>query len=396
MQQKMKSRSFLIALAAAIVVGASLFFMKGFFFPDPSREIVYHTEAAHRGSIEVSVNGIGQISAAQLVTVGAQVSGKIEKIHVKLGGKVRQGDLIAEIDDTTQVSELATREARLHTYKAQLRNHTLTASIAASQYQREKQLFARKSTSKQDYEAAEKEYSRAWAELEATKSLITQEEVAIAKAKADLGYTRIVAPMAGTIVALPVEVGQTVNANQTTPTIALLADLSRMEVKVQISEGDITKVAENMPVTFYILSEPETVFTSTFYSIDPADTDLTDEADAGRSDSASGRGAVYYYGRMLIANPDGKLRIGMTTHCTIAIARRDNVLRIPSVALKEDDKGEYVYVLEGEEPSRRYIKTGLFDSLYTEVKSGLREGEQVVTARISRAEIDAQIKKRQR
>lgn len=392
----MRIRSFLILLAAAITTGAGLFFVKGFFFPDPSRQVAYHTEAAHKGSIAVSVNGIGEINAAQLVTVGAQVSGKIEEIHARLGGNVRQGDLIAEIDATTQESELATRKARLHTYRTQLRNHTLAADIATSQYRREKQLYARKSTSKQDYESAEKEHSRAWAELEATKSLITQEEIAVAKAEADLGYTRIVAPMAGTIVALPVEVGQTVNANQTTPTIALLADLSRMEVKVQISEGDITKVTENMPVDFYILSEPETVFSSTLYRIDPADTNLTDEADAGRSASSSSRGAVYYYGRLLINNPDGKLRIGMTTHCTIAIARRDNVLRIPSVAVREDDKGDYVYVLEGETPSRRYIKTGLFDSLYTEVRAGLEEGEQVVTARISKAEIDAQIKKRRR
>ena len=391
----MKKRSINKILLLLLLIGAGLYFMKEFFWDDASRQIVFHTEPVDRGSIEVTVNGVGEVSAAQLVDIGAQVSGKIERIYVRLGDYVEEGDLIAEIDDTTQSSELATSKARLHTYRTQLRNHTIAAEVATIQHAREKELFARKSTSRQDLETAEKEYARAWAEFEATKSLITQEEVAVAKAEADLGYTRIVAPISGTIIALPVEVGQTVNANQTTPTIALLADLSRMEVKVQISEGDITKVAAAMPVTFYILSEPQTIFSSTLYAIDPANTNLTDEAYAKSSTTSSG-GAVYYYGRMLVGNPDGKLRIGMTSHCTIAIAKNDNALRVPSVAVKERDGISYVQVLEGGMPVDRDIETGLVNSLFTEVKSGLREGERVITAQMTQAEIDEQIRKRQR
>ena len=395
----MKKRSINKILLLLLIIGAGLYIMKEFFWNDASRQLVFHTEPVDRGSIEVTVSGVGEVNAAQLVDVGAQVSGKIEKMHVRLGDYVEAGDLIAEIDDTTQSSDLATSQARLHSYRTQLRNHTIAAEVATIQYSREKELFANKSTSRQDLEAAEKEYSRAWAEFEGTRSLITQEEVAVAKAEADLGYTRIVAPISGTIIALPVEVGQTVNANQTTPTIALLADLSRMEVRVQISEGDITKVAATMPVTFYILSEPQTVFSSTLYAIDPANTNLTDNAYAKSSSSSSGggsSGAVYYYGRMLVDNPDGKLRIGMTSHCTIAIAKSDNVLRVPSVVVKERDGRSYVQVLEGGTPVDRDIETGLTNRQFTEVKSGLKEGDQVIAAQMSQAEIDEQIKNRLR
>lgn len=379
----------------AVGIGVGLFLLNIRFFSDPAKEIAYLTEAAERGTIEVSINGVGEVCAAQLVTIGAQVSGKIEKIHVRLGSRVQEGDPIAEIDATTQRSELETRKARLRTYTAQLRSHAIAADVAVTQYDREKKLYSEKSTSKQDFETAEKEYAKAWADMEATKSLITQEEIAIAKAEADLGYTRIVAPMAGTIISLPVEVGQTVNANQTTPTIALLADLSQMEIKIQISEGDITKISDGMPVSFYILSEPGTTFTSQLHAIDPANTDLTDESEP-RNSSSSSSGAVYYYGRMLVANPNGKLRIGMTTHCTIAVARAENALRVPSVSVKDEDGRSYVYVLKGDAPEKRFIETGVSNSLFTEVKSNLREGEQVVTSRMSQAEIDARIKGRQR
>lgn len=383
----------LLAVCMAAVV--LLLLAANFLFSGSSSDVAYHTEEVDRGGIEVNVNGVGDVGAAQLVTVGAQVSGKIEKIYVKLGDYVQKDDIIAEIDDTTQISELETRKARLQTYKAQLVNHSVAAEIATAQYERESNLYAQKSTAQQDLETAKKAYAQANADLEATKSLIIQEEVAIAKAEADLGYTRIVAPMSGTIISLPVEAGQTVNANQTTPTIALLADLSRMEIKVQISEGDITKVAQGMPVSFYILSEPETGFSSTLNSIDPGYIALTDDYNGGRSSSSSD-GAVYYYARMLVDNPDGKLRIGMTAHCTIAVAGVKDVLRVPSVAVRERDGRVYVRVLSGGKPEKRYIETGLSNSLYTEVKSGLSQGEKVITAQMSQAEIDEQIKKRRR
>lgn len=217
-------------------------------------DINYLTEDAKMGNIKRVVNATGEVAAVELVSVGAQVSGQIERLNVKLGQKVKKGDLIAQIDSTTQKNELYINKAKLKSYKAQLNAAQSTLKVAASQYEREKGLAKKDFTSKANLEEAENKYLLAHAAVEELKALIEQAEISVSISETNLGYTTINAPFDGTIVSVPVKEGQTVNANQYTPTIVQMGDLSEMSILIQISEGDVTKIRPGMKVTYSILA----------------------------------------------------------------------------------------------------------------------------------------------
>ncbi len=239
-----------IGIAAVVV---ALGFAAWTYFK-PEDQINYLTQPVSRIDINQTVSATGEISAAQLVTVGSQASGQIKKLHVKIGQQVKKGDLIAEIDSTTQLNELNTNKAKLDTYQAQLVSAQIKQRTADKKHKREKALWAEDATSKQELEDAEDTLAAAKASVAELKSLIKQTQISINTSEADLGYTRIMATMDGTVVSIPVEEGQTVNANQTTPTIVQLADLSKMQNKMQIAEGDAGKVKAGQALTFTILS----------------------------------------------------------------------------------------------------------------------------------------------
>ena len=187
---------------------------------------------------------------------------------------------------------------------------------------------------------------------------------------------------------MAVEEGQTVNANQTTPTIVKIADLSQMEVKIEISEGDVTKLKEGMAVSFTILSEPDVVYETTLKSIDPGMTTLTDNKLAETADTTS---AIYYYGKLVVPNERGVLRIGMTTHNTIVIGNVRNALIVPAMAVEYEGGKARVKVLDGGRVVVREVKTGLSDNLNIQIVSGLKEGEEVVLATMSKSEADSSV-----
>ncbi|MDR1045563.1 MAG: efflux RND transporter periplasmic adaptor subunit [Candidatus Adiutrix sp.] len=352
--------------------------------PDADEKISYLTETVRRGNIIKTVNATGEVAAVQLLSVGAQVSGQIEKLAVELGQEVKKGDLIAEIDSTTQKNDLEINKAKFSTYEAQLLSREIALKVAEIQYEREKKLKARDAASDESLENAENALAAARANVEETKSLISQTRISVNTAETNLGYTRILAPMDGTVVSVPVEEGQTVNANQTTPTIIQLADLRQMEIKMQISEGDVTKVKPGLGVTYTILSEPDRVFEGLLHSVDPG---LTTLSDGGYSGSIDAGTAIYYYGKVLAPNDDGALRIGMTTQNTITIGEAIGVLTVPSIAVNRYQNRSFVRVLEKGRPVEREIQTGLSDNMNTEVRSGLSEGEQVVAAQMSSSEL---------
>ncbi len=356
----------------------------------PAKQVEYLTETVQRGDIRQTVNATGEVSAAQLLTVGAQASGQIKKLHVVLGQVVKQGDLIAEIDATTQSNELSSHKAKLETYQAQLNARQIALEIAAKQYRREQQLLAEDATAQASLESAKDNWAQAKANVAETQSLIKQTRIAVNTAETNLGYTRIVAPLDGTIVSIPVEAGQTVNANQNTPTIVQIADLSKMQIRMQISEGDVTKIKVGMPVSYSILSQPNQIYRTTLHSIDPGLTTLSQGNYSGTTDSNS---AVYYYGKLLVANDDGLLHIGMTTQNVITVAEMKNVLRVPNQTIRKGKEGKrYVQVLQGEGRAQRVVDkpvtVGLSDGIHTEIKSGLAVGERVVSAQMSDAEIN--------
>lgn len=361
----------ILLILAALAWAAYLYFK-------PKEKVSYVTEAVKRGKIQQTVLATGEITSSHLVDVGAQVSGQIKKMYVKIGDQVKQGDLIAQIDNVSQTNELNTNKARLDTYRAQLASAKIVLKTAQRSFDRYSALLKEGAVSKEEYEQKEDELASAKAKIEELNSSIKQTQIAIHTSETDLGYTRIVAPSDGTVVALVVEQGQTVNANQTAPTIVQLADLSTMLNKMQIAEGDATKVKAGQKVSFTILSEPDAPLETVLDSVDPGLTTMSQGSYSRSTDTTSS--AVYYYARATVPNPDGKLSIGMTTQNTIEIAGVDNVLVVPTVAIKTKEGGKkMVRVLEGEnQVSEREVQIGLRDSMNTEIKSGLKEGDQVI------------------
>ena len=351
----------------------------------PKNEINYLTEPVVRTSIAQTVSATGEISAAQLVDVGAQASGQIKKLHVTLGQQVKKGDLIAEIDSTSQLNNLNTNKAKLDTYQAQLVSAEIALRSADKKYQREQALWKEDATSREALEDAQDAFAAAKASVAELKSSIRQTQIAINTAEADLGYTRITAPMDGTVVAIPVEEGQTVNANQTTPTIVQVADLSTMLNKMQIAEGDVNKVKAGMKLTFTTLSQPDNVREATLESIDPGLTTMSQGSYTTSTDTTDS--AIYYYARSLVPNEDNLLHIGMTTENTIIINQAEKVLAVPKLAVKQRGGKQYVRVLgENNQPQEKEITTGLSDNMNTEVKSGLGEGENVIISEAAAGE----------
>ena len=369
-----------IALLAVAALAAGMWW-----WLKPKNEINYLTEPVVRTNIAQTVSATGEISAAQLVDVGAQASGQIKKLHVTLGQQVKKGDLIAEIDSTSQLNNLNTNKAKLDTYQAQLVSAEIALRSADKKYQREQALWKEDATSREALEDGQDAFAAAKASVAELKSSIRQTQIAINTAEADLGYTRITAPMDGTVVAIPVEEGQTVNANQTTPTIVQVADLSTMLNKMQIAEGDVNKVKAGMKLTFTTLSQPDNVREATLESIDPGLTTMSQGSYTTSTDTTDS--AIYYYARSLVPNEDNVLHIGMTTENTITINQAEKVLAVPKLAVKQRGGKQYVRVLgENNQPQEKEIITGLSDNMSTEVKSGLSEGENVIISEAAAGE----------
>lgn len=345
----------------------------------PQDETTYLTEAARRDRIRQTVSATGEISAAQLVDVGAQASGQIKIMHVKIGQEVQKGDLIAEIDATAQRNRLNTHKAQLETYQAQLASARIALNSAAKQWARERALMAENATSQQELENAQDAHAAAKARVAELQSSIRQSRIAINTAESDLGYTRITAPISGTVVSLVVEEGQTVNANQTTPTIVQIANLKQMLNKMQIAEGDLTKVRAGQKLSFTTLADPEHPQQAELDSIDPGLTTMSQGSYTNSTDTTST--AIYYYARALVPNEEGKLAIGMTTQNSIFINEVENVLTVPAMAVKQRKGERYVRVLKADgQTEERRVSVGISDGVRTEITDGLQEGEEVIVS----------------
>ena len=382
----MKKR-FFILLGLAVAAGAAYYF----FSSNNKQETTYLTESVTRGNVEKTVVASGSVESVNEVDVGAQVSGKITKLYVKLGQEIKKGEMIADIDSTTQINALNTKKAALVSYQAQLKAKKTAYDVALSSYNRLSKLYTQKATSLDSLNTAKSTLDNAKAEMEAIEANIKQAEIEVNTAETNVGYTKITAPMDGTVVSVPVSEGQTVNANQTTPTIVTIADLSKMKIKPEISEGDITKVKAGQEVSFTILSDSQTVYHSVIDSVDPANTTTTDSSSTSSSTSSSSSSsttsAIYYYANVLIDNPDRTLRIGMTTENNIKIANAKDVLLVSNMAIQKRDGKSFVNVLNDKnQPEQREVETGVQNDFQTEIKSGLNEGEKVIVSQVANGE----------
>lgn len=354
--------------------------------------VVPATVTVERGTVEKTVLASGVIEAATLVSVGAEVSGQIETLAVAVGDEVARGDLIAEIASREQQNAVLQAEADLQQIEAQIAAKNASITEAELAVSRTAQLNDKNLASTQSREAAEATLAVARAELKALQAQMSRAEIDVASARLDLERTRITAPVSGTVVAIVTAEGQTVNAAQSSPTIVKIADLDNMVVKAEISEADVVRVAPGQEVTFTLLGEPDVVYAATLRQVNPAPASIETE------DEVATDTAIYYQGLFDVANPERKLRIGMTAEVTIVLDRAEDVLTLLSSALgpRERDGTYRVEVWHDATASReeRVVEVGLDNNITAEISAGLTEGETVVADRTSGTSAAVSIRRR--
>ncbi|WP_172327256.1 efflux RND transporter periplasmic adaptor subunit [Mangrovicoccus sp. HB161399] len=330
---------------------------------------------AERGTVTRSVLASGMLEASRLVSVGARVSGQVETLAVDLGDRVAEGDLIAQIDSQDQQNEVLQAEASLANLAAQIASTQATLDHARESLARLERLKAGSYATDEDIESATADVRVCEAELDALAAQKSSAEVTLSTAKVALERTRITSPITGTVVAVVVKQGQTVNAAQSAPTIVKIADLSTMIVKAEVSEADVMKVAPGQEASFTTLGAPGEPFAATVAEIEPAPEEIAD------SDTIDGDSAIYYNALLAVGNADGRLRIGMTAEVSILLERAVDVLTVPAAAVSGGPQGQVVQVFDpGTGAARpRTVETGLSDKVTTEISAGLDEGDLVVT-----------------
>ncbi|MDU4960138.1 MAG: efflux RND transporter periplasmic adaptor subunit [Sporomusaceae bacterium] len=370
-----------LLLCLAVLLAAGYFGLKR-----DSNEIQYKTTAVQRGSIRAVIQATGSLEAVEKVDVGTQISGTIAQIYIDYNSAVKQGQLIAEIDSATQETEVAQASANLLAAKADLRNAEAVLDKAAKALNRTRRLAAKDLVATADVDADESSYLTAEAQAASAQAKIEQYEAALAKAKLNLGYTKIYSPVDGVVVAKSVEKGQTVAASYSTPSIAEIArDLKQMQVAVSVDEADIGGVKQGQKAEF---------------SVDAyADRKFYGEVTQVRLSPTTSDNVVTYTVIVTVANPDGILLPGMTANVALIVQQKDNILFVPNSAFRFKpvdanaalvDQGPpgkatvaevtapAVYILDKKAPLQRQVEKGISDGQNTEVVSGLEEAEQVI------------------
>lgn len=329
----------------------------------------YMTALPSVRDIKQQVYATGTVAGKVEVDVGAQVSGQIKKLYVERGDRVQSGDLLCEIDPEIQENDLRRAQAEEKLIAAQIASKEAQIKMLRSEHQRQQRLLKTDATSAQTAEQAAAQYEMALADLDALKAQYDQAVISVDDATTNLGYTRIVAPMDGTVYAIPVEEGQTVNANQTTPTILKLATLDTMTVEAEISEADVVKVKPGMPCRFTIMGLPNRYFEANLRSIDPAPASAESTSSSSTSSSSSSE-AIYYNALLDVDNAEGILRIDMTAEVEITIAAVTGVQAIPISAVQNEsaDGTATVYQLLAQgQINPVTVELGIRDDQYVQV-----------------------------
>ncbi len=393
----MKNRFILILILSVAVIGAGGFF---YFSSGSSADVMYRTEKVTRGDIQVVVTATGTLSADTTVDVGTQVSGTVSKLYVDWNSKVKKGQVIALIDPTFLASAVQDAQATLEKAKAQTDDSKRT-------YLREKDLLAKGLAAQADYDAAITTYE---SNVAAQKSAQSQLDRAIINLK----YATITAPIDGVVISRAVDIGQTVAASFSTPTLFTIAnDLTKMQVQAAVDEADIGRVQNGEDVLFTVDAYPEQTFHGTVTQI--------------RLMPVTVQNVITYTVIIDVPNPDLKLMPGMTATITILVTKRENVLKIPTIAfrfqplpdqieVRKDSTGapedsakaaerrsQYAQMQGGGAPGQAsrpptrlwvvgkdkkltpiYIRPGIADGTFTEILHGkVEEGQEVVVGVMS-------------
>jgi membrane fusion protein, macrolide-specific efflux system len=339
------------------------------------------------GDVEASVTASGTLRPLSYVDIGAQASGAIRRIAVQPGSVVKKGDLLVELDPSVQQAKVDTDRAALDSLRAQLAGARAQREQAMQEAQRQRQMTADDATRLQDVQNAQAALRIADARLTELRAQITGALSTLEGDEAQLGYTRIYAPMAGKVVTLDAREGQTLNATYQTPVIMRIADLSTMTVWTEVSEADVRRVRAGMPVWFTTLGDARR-WTSSVRQILPAPPNrgANASAEAGAQSNASPDASkvVLYTALFDVANADGALMPQMTAQVFFVEASAHRAVVAPLTALTAipERPGWYTTRVKAADGRIvvRQVRGGVHDRVNTQVLEGLKAGEELVTA----------------
>jgi macrolide-specific efflux system membrane fusion protein len=332
-----------------------------------------------RGTIEEVVTSQGKLEAKQYVDVGTQVSGQVKTIHVDIGDTVTKGQLLAEIDPRVYQAQVEANEARINSLKAQLNQQKAELTLAEQTLKRNQNLIAVNAVSRQVLQESESQAAVAKAQVDSIAAQIQETESNLRGNRTNLGFTKIYAPMAGTVTTMPAREGQTLNANQTTPTVLQVANLDTMTVRAQVAEADVTRLKEGMAVYFTTLGNSERRWQGKVRQILPSPQIVND--------------VVLYDVLIDVKNEGRQLMTGMTAQVFFIFGKAENAIIIPAEALtrpvpKQDNESGKAYrvsVMTETGQEQRLIHVGLQTRTQAEVKQGLEAGDRVLLNRPTRS-----------
>lgn len=330
-------------------------------------EISFKQEKVAPQTLQTSITATGTIEAVTSVTVGTQVSGIIDKLYVDYNSEVKKGQVIAELDKTNLISELNTAKANLTSAQSALDYQT-------ANMKRYKTLYNKGLVSADEYESAVLSYKQA-------KEQVATSKETVQKAQTNLGYAVITSPIDGTVIAKSVEEGQTVAASYSTPELFTIAkDLTNMQVVADVDEADIGEVEVGNRVTFTVDAYPDDTFTGTVKQV--------------RLEATTTNNVVTYEVVISVSNEDLKLKPGLTANVTIFTKEQSGILSVPNKALRftptketvgkdikiVDCKGKNkVWTLNGNTLTAVPVNIGSSDGTHTQIISGVKQGQSIVT-----------------
>lgn len=363
-------RSLRVRRAAFLLLGVGALLLWSPWSAGDQGKAQYEYLPVARATIEETVTAQGKLEPKEFVDVGAQVSGLLKKLHVEIGDAVKKGELIAEIDPQIYNARVEATQARLKTLRAQLAEQEAQVAFTQSVYNRNSKLAKADAVSTQVLEDSLKELKAAKARTNSFKAQIEEAESTLRGDQANLGFTKIYAPIDGTVVSQTSKEGQTLNANQLAPVIVQVADLNTMTVRAQVAEADVPRLKEGMPVYFTILGS-ERRWDSTLRQLLP-------------SPDATVLDVVLYNALVDVENADQALMTGMSTQMFFQLGTAEQALTIPTRALGKklprDDGATDTYevmVKQGDEVVAKPVRIGLMNRTQAQVIEGLKETDRV-------------------
>lgn len=330
------------------------------------------------GDIEENVTAQGKLEPKEYVDVGAQVTGQLQKIYVQIGDNVTAGQLLAQIDPRIYAARVQADEANIKNLQAQLVGQQAQVVFSQQQYDRNRELLKSKGVSLQDYQNSEFNLKKAVATAASNQAQIEQVQSTLTGDKTNLGYTKIYASMDSTVVDQKAREGQTLNANQQTPTILQLAKLDTMTVRAQVAEADVMRLRPELPVYFSTLGSGERRWQGKVRQILPTPQVINN--------------VVLYDVLVDVDNHDRQLMTGMSTQMFFVLGKAEQVPQIPVAALgarvrNEDNKNGSAYRVKevtGQGVQEKTVHVGLRTRRFAEIRDGVAVGAKLQT--IARAE----------